>query len=152
MCKGDDRTWWKPRTRTPRQIRTCRPWVTPKCTARTYASGGCTSLRPHRCIPDATLSRMLVTSWATHRRAAVKSSRPSSRTPTAPRSLHGPDRTLPPLRCSYATCSSLQTPNSRRATATSRMLVERATVQQVESVTSHHRHAVSCPVAGAGSL
>jgi hypothetical protein len=51
--------------------------------------------------------------------APVKSNKPSSRTPTAPRSLHGSGRTSPPRRCSYITCPNLQTLNSGSSTATS---------------------------------
>jgi hypothetical protein len=91
----------------------------PRRTARTYANGGSTSRRPRRCSPGTTLSRMLIMLQAACRHTLVKSSKPSSQTPTAPRNLRGPGRTSPPQRCSYATCPSMQTLSSRSSTATS---------------------------------
>jgi hypothetical protein len=118
MCRGHSRSLWKPRTCTPRQTRVRKPWLTPRHTARTYAGSGSTSHRPRRCTPDATLSLMLVMWQEVRGRTPVKSSRPSSWTPMAPSSSHGPGRTPPPQRCSYATYPSLQTLNCRSSTAT----------------------------------
>jgi hypothetical protein len=55
-CRGDSRFRWKLRTHTPRQTHTRRPGLMPRCTARTYASGGSTSRHPRRCTPEATPS------------------------------------------------------------------------------------------------
>jgi hypothetical protein len=62
---------------------------------------------------------MLVTLRAARGHARVKSRRPSSQTPAAPRSLRRPGKTSSSQRCSYATYLSLQTLNSRSSTATS---------------------------------
>jgi hypothetical protein len=119
MYRGHSQSRWKLGTHTPRQTRACRPWLTPRRTARTYTSGGSTGCLPRRCTHNATSSPMLVTSWAAHGPAHVKSNKPSSRMPTAPHSLRRAGKTSPPRRCSYATYPSLQTLNSRSSTATS---------------------------------
>jgi hypothetical protein len=49
--RGNCWSRWSPRIRTPRQIRARRPWLTPRRTARTYASGGSTSRDMRRCTP-----------------------------------------------------------------------------------------------------
>jgi hypothetical protein len=117
--QGHRRSWRKPRTRTPRQTCLCRPWLTPRRAARTYTNGSSTSCHPRRCTLDATPSRMLIMLQPVRGRVPVKSSRTSSRAPTAPRSSRRPARTSPPQRCSYATCPSLWTPISRSSTAAS---------------------------------
>jgi hypothetical protein len=82
--RGQLRSRWRPRIRTPHQTRARSTWLTPRCTLRTYASGGTTSRHPRRRTPGATPSRMLIMLRVAGGHEPFKSNRPSSQMPTTP--------------------------------------------------------------------
>jgi hypothetical protein len=119
MCRGDCWSRWRPTTRTPWQTGARRPWLTPRRTARRCTNSGSASRHLRRCTLGATPSRMLVTLRAARGHTPIKSSRPSSQRPMAPRSLRGMGRASPPQLCFCATCPTLWTLNGGISTATS---------------------------------
>jgi hypothetical protein len=150
MCRGDCRSQWRPRIDTPRETCACRPWLTPRRTMRTYASGGSTSHHPSRCTPGATPSRMLVTLWVACGHVPVKSNMPSSQTPTAPRSLRA-EQNITSTAMLLCNLFELADTHQQELHRNIRTLMERAAVQQAETA-SRRRHAACFPVGEGGRL